>query len=745
MIDKGNGDMHNIAYKGRKIALITSCAIMTLMATPALAQTAETSAEANPQDIIVTAQRRNESILEVPAGVSVISTEALEKLHATQLTDVSGYVPAFQVDSGGSPGQTTISIRGIAPIGRASTVATYIDDAPIGSSTTYNGGNAFQLDLLPYDIDRYEILRGPQGTLYGASSMGGLLKYVLSSPSADKFSVRAGGDVIGVRGGGSVGGGGRINVSGPIVPGVLGFVASYAREDTPGFIDNVATGQRDQNHVGQQSARLGMYLTPTTGLTIKVNGLWQRTKSRGNASVPLSESLSPLYGDLQDNNLTDQPFDKTIKMVSGAIEYDAGDVQIISATSYTETKVSQTQDASYTYGVAFPFLGLPSAGKSVYSYRLGLKKFTQELRAQSTGSGPFQWTLGGFYTYEDSTNFQSPSALTMAGVSIPGVDPIFEAQLPSTYKEYAAFANLSYAITDQFEVFGGLRFAHNDQVFSEFATGVILNAPINLPNQKSKEDVTTYSVGARFKPSSNVMLYARVATGYRPGGPNLALPGVASSFKSDSLTNYEVGIKARTDNNVLAIDAAAFLIDWKDIQLLTSLGGGFNYVVNGGAARSQGIEASATVRPVSGFELTGTFAYIDSKLTADAPLAAGVKGDRLPNVPKLSGSVSASYTHSITSTWEGTLGAGIRLVDDRLSDLESAPTSLRLPGYSAVDLNASVSDGRYTFRLFAKNVTDTRGYASYNILNNQATGSVTQIDATIIQPRTIGAAIDVKF
>ncbi|MBB4630811.1 TonB-dependent receptor [Sphingosinicella soli] len=725
---------------------LATTSIALAMLIPVAAQAETGAADSETDEIIVTAQKRDERILDVPAGISVISAERLRDLHATQLADVSSYIPAFQVDSGGSPGQTTISIRGIAPIGRASTVATYIDDAPVGSSTTYNGGNSFQLDLLPYDVKQYEILRGPQGTFYGASSMGGLLKYSLVSPSLDEFSVRAGGNLTAVESGGKLGGGVRASVSGPLVEGRLGFVASYALENTPGFIDNAATGERNQNGVEQQSARLGLYFEPMESLTIKVDGLWQRMKTRGNSSVPLSDgSLQPLLGDLEDNNLVDQPFLKTIKIVSGAIEYEGAQVTITSATSYADTDVSQTQDASYTYGVAFPFLGLPAAGKSIYSYELGLKKFTQEIRAQSNGSGPFEWTVGGFYTFEDSTNFQSPSALTMDGVSIPGVDPIFEAQLPSTYKEYAAFGNLNYAVSDRFEVFGGLRYAQNKQVFGQFATGIILPAPIALPDQKSKENVTTYSAGMRFKPSENIMIYTRVATGYRPGGPNLAIPGVSPTFKSDSLTNYEFGVKANTADNIFAIEAAAFRIDWKDIQLLTSQGGGFNYVVNGSEARSEGIEANVTLRPAGGLSINGTLAYIDSVLTADALPAGGIEGDRLPNVPKLSGSIAASYTQGLTDSWSGTFGFGLRMVDDRLSNLESAPAARRLPGYAALDLNASVTDGRFTFRLFAKNVTDKRAYSSYAILNNQATGAVTQVNAAIIQPRTIGAALDVQF
>jgi len=729
--------------RGAKALLIASCAITGLVAAPAHAQTAA-HVEDQPADIVVTAQKRTESVLNVPAGVSVVSPKLLNDLHATQLTDVSSYVPAFQVDSGGSPGQTTISIRGIAPIGRGSTVATYIDDAPVGSSSTYGGGNAFQLDLLPYDIDRMEILRGPQGTLYGASAMGGLLKYVLTSPSLERFTVRAGGDFLGVKSGGRAGGGLRANVSGPIVPGKLGFVASYALEDTPGFIDNAVTGQHNQNSVKQQSARLGLYWQPLDALSVKVNGLYQRTKARGNASMALDDvTRQPLFGDLKDDNLTDQPFRKSIGFISGAIEYKGDTFEVVSATSYSDTKTSQITDASYTYGVAFPFFGLPP-GKSIYTYRLRLKKFTQELRVQSAGSGPLQWLLGGFYTHENSSNYQSPSALTIDGVPIPGVDPLFEGNLPSIYKEWAIFGNVNYRITDQFELFGGVRYSKNHQIFSEYGGGSIL-PPISLLNQKSSEGVTTYSAGARFKPTNNTMIYVRVASGYRPGGPNLALPGVDPTFKSDTLTNYEIGVKTELADNAVLIDAAAFRIDWDDIQLLTSAGAGFSYIVNGGKARSQGIEANLTIRPFTGLEVNGTFAYIHSVLTENVPIIGGDDGDRLPNVPRLSGSVSASYTQDLSADWRGTAGFGLRLVGERYSDVTHAPDSRRLPGYAALDLNASVSDGRYTFRMFAKNVTDERAYSSLSLLNNQATGAVTQINATIIQPRTIGVAFDVKF
>lgn len=695
------------------------------------------------QEIVVTAQKRRQNIQDVPAAVSSIPPQLLESLHATQLADIGGYVPGLQINSGGTPGQTTISIRGIAPIGPGATVATYIDDTPIGSSSAYGGGIAFALDLLPYDVARIEVLRGPQGTLYGASSMGGLVKYVLTTPSLDTFHERFGGDFEGVSGAGNTAGGGRATVSGPIVADDLGFTASYAREVTPGFIDNAVYGLNGQNRVVQQSARFGLLWQPSAAFSGTLNVLYQGIDAAGDANVALDPStLQPLYGQLDDDNLTPQPFHKQILYYSLALDYRMSWAHLASATSYTNTATSQTQDASYTYGVAFPFFGVP-AGESQYAYVLHLKKYTQELRLESVQGARLEWLGGLFATYEESSNFQSPSALTLAGVPIPGLDPLFAANLPSTYREYAGFDNLTYHFTDQLSVLGGVRYSHNQQKFSEMAGGAI-QPQVSLLDQRSSEGVATYSVGAQYRFTPQVMTYVRVATGYQPGGPNLSLPGVPSTFKSDTLTNYEVGLKSQALEDRVLFDADVFDIEWRDIQLLTSPAG-ISYGANGGTARSRGFEANSAVLPAAGWRIEATLSYVDAILTEDAPAISGLSGDRLPNIPKLSGSVRVSYDREFLDDWSAGAGAGLRSEDRRYSDVNNAVDSRALRGFTAVDLDASVSHGAYTVRIYARNVTDKRAYLTYNPLFNQATGSITQFEAAVVQPRTLGVAVDVKL
>lgn len=728
----------NSSRQMSRAILYATSALCTM--TPAFAQQ---SPGTSIEEVIVTAQKRGESIQDVPAAVSAVSGQTLEDMHSTQLTDIGSYVPALQINSGGTPGQTTISIRGIAPVGAGATVATYIDDSPIGSSSAHGGAIAFALDLLPYDVERMEVLRGPQGTLYGASSMGGLLKYVLTTPSLNEFEGRVGGDISSVSEGGKPGGGGRATLSGPIIPGTLALTASVGSENTPGFIDNSVTGQSGQNGVLQQSGRLGLYWKPSEDLSVKANVLYQRIDADGDANVALDPTtLQPLAGNHSDNNLTDQPFEKRIAYYSLAVEYNLPWAQFVSATSYSDSKTSQTQDASYTYGVAFPYFGLP-VGASQYHYRLHLDKATEEARLQSLPDTSLEWTAGFFWTQENSSNFQSPSALTLGGVPIPGLDPLFAGNLPSTYTEYAGFGDLTYHLTDVFEIFGGVRYAENRQTFSEIGGGSIIS-PIALLDQRSQESVATYSTGLRYHVADGVMTYARVASGYQPGGPNIAAPGIPPTFGSDSLTNYEVGVKSELLDKRVLFDLDAFYIDWQKIQLITN-GAGFSYGVNGGSAKSQGIEMNTTIKPLNGLTIDGTFSYIDAALTQDAPPIGGLSGDLLPDIPRLSGSVRVSYSRDLADGWIGTIGTGLRAQGKRVSDVNHAFDSRPMPGYAALDLNADISNDAWTVRLFAKNVTDTRAYLTYQPLINQATGAISQIEAALLQPRTVGLSFDRRF
>ena len=226
----------------------SSLGLALLAGAPALAQEQAGGQRAGIIDeIIVTAQKREESLQDVPVSISVVGDQQLQNLHVTQLTDIAAYVPGLQVTSSGTPGQTTISLRGIAPIAPGATVGTYIDETPLGSSALYQRATLFALDLLPYDIERIEVLRGPQGTLYGAGAMGGLLKYVARDPDLSNREFRLGGGLSDVEGAGDLGQDVRVSANLPLVEGRFAVRASYARNEIPGFIDNATDGRKDVN------------------------------------------------------------------------------------------------------------------------------------------------------------------------------------------------------------------------------------------------------------------------------------------------------------------------------------------------------------------------------------------------------------------------------------------------------------------------------------------------------------------
>jgi len=701
-------------------------------------------ADVEAGEIIVTAQKRTENLQDVPISISVLSGENLQQSGAVQLVDFGAYTPGLQVDSTGTPGQSTISLRGVAPVGPSQTVGTYLDDAPVGSSSLYARSAVFALDLLPYDIQRIEILRGPQGTLYGASSIGGLLKYVTVTPSLDGFSGKVGGEVFTIDHANDVGYAVQGMVNAALVPGKLGISASYAYRDTPGYVDNIQTGKKDQNGYWQEGARVSLLWQPDEALSVRLSGMWQTIDADGNANVVEDLVTDERIGDgLSNWNYLDEKFRKKIQYYASTIDYDFDFATLTSATTYSRMKTLQIQDASRLYGTLFPLFGLPEPGLSPFTLRLNLKKWTQEVRLTSPSSGNFEWMVGGFYTYENSDNKQLANSYFMDGTSIPGLDPLAVAELPSKYREYAVFGNVTYRFSDAFDITGGLRWARNKQRFRQISEGAII--PTANDPGRSSESVLTYSLSPQFHVNDDTMLYARVASGYRPGGPNVTLPGVEPTVGSDSLVNYEVGLKSILFDRTLTLDLAAFYMDWKDIQLSVDFNG-VSGLANAGSARSQGLEASLQWRPVPGLALGATGAYTDAKLTSDTPPSVGgFDGDRLPRIPKWSGSLTADYTFNIDETASLRIGGGLRHTGRRLSAVESDPNAVWAKSYTALDLNAALTlDESITIRAYARNVTDKQAAITRDMLTD-GLGIPYAIGVTPLQPRTIGVALDLSF
>jgi iron complex outermembrane receptor protein len=693
--------------------------------------------------IMVTAEKRSEDIQQVPMSISVIDASTLENLHATQLSDYAAYLPGFTVIDGGTPGQAQLGIRGITPLSAGSTVATYIDETPLGTSSNYGGGSTQVLDLLPYDFQSVEVLRGPQGTLYGATALGGVLRYVTKQPDLNTMSWRFGADAFDVNSGSDIGWNGRFGFNAPIISDQLAVSASIARQDSPGYTDNVRTGEKDQDHFWQQAARAALLWKPSDDVSVHVSALQSKINANSASATALdAETQKPIYGNYTNDNYVLEPYDNTVDYYNATVNWNLGWADFVSSTNYSQTTTHNGLDGSLVYGVLFPFVGLPDNGISLVTYDLKLYKTTQEFRLASKSDGPIEWLVGAFYTDENSKQNQAASAQFFDYSPIPGLDPLAVIALPSTYKEYAGFGDVTLKFNADWDITGGMRFAHNEQTFSEITSGTLTG--LGNTSGASSEDVITYAITPRLHFGQDSMLYARIATGYQPGGPNLALPDVPPSVDASTLTNYEVGLKTMWDDHRWLFDISVFDIEWDQIQVSAN-NGVVSYLANGGTARSRGLEFSTLWAPVTGLRLGLNGAYTDAYLTEDVPSIGGLNGDKLPGVPKWATSFTADYSWPLSAEWSARIGGGVRYSDDTLSGLAHSGTSFTQDGYTAVDLNADISNDRWTLRFFVKNLTNEVAYTNITALSSAATGQIAQLRGIPLTPRTVGIGFDAKF
>ena len=732
-------------HRGRNTLTVAGAVAVALAAAAAGAQTEP----AGLGEVIVTAQKRDERIQDVPVSVSVVPGARLTEGGSVQLTDYAAFVPGMFVDSNGTPGQSTISLRGIGPLGSSATVGIYIDETPVGSSGIYNSTSVLTFDLLPYDVERIEVLRGPQGTLYGASSIGGQLKYVTVAPSLDEFEGKVGAEALEVSGGSGTDFNYGARLSFPLVKDSLGLSLSYAKRDLPAYIDNVQTDESDINEGSQEGARVALLWQPSENTSLTLSALRQEVESDFNAQFMEDETGVALGNGTSTNLFLDEPFESKLDLYSATLDFDLGFATLTSVTSYSDVEFLVTQDATRSFGALVEaILQLPPRTLDADLLNtFDQEKFTQEVRLTSSGDGQLEWLVGAFYT-EETNNVGQLVSFYFPGTDdlVPGLNPGALVALPNEYQEYAVFANGTYRFSDAFRLSAGVRWAKNDQDFRQISSGALV-PPANTPGE-SDEDVVTYSLSPEWHVNEDTMVYARVATGYRPGGPNVFIPGVPPTVDSDEMSNYELGVKANLANGAVLLEAAAFYMDWEDIQLSVTFPNGLGGLANAGSAESTGVEGSLTWAAGNGFSLGVAAAYTDAKLTSDTQ-QGGQDGDRLPRTPEWSGSVYADYVIETGSNLTWQFGGLVRYVGDRVSDPESQANSITADSYTTLDLNAGVTiNEHWTLRAYARNVTDENGAISRSIaIANSALGPATPdfIGVVPVQPRTFGVGVEFAF
>jgi len=642
-----------------------------------------------------------------------------------------------------APGQQQLlSIRGIQEgLGHTPTTGVLIDDVPYGSSQ----GAVVVPDIDPSDLSRIEVLRGPQGTLYGASSMGGLLKFVTVEPSTAGYSGRIDAGMSSVYNGHEPGYDVHGSANVPLGDNLAMVASAFTRQD-PGYIDNPVLGTRGVNEAHLYGARLAVLWRPSDTLSLKVGALYQHTAQDGLNEV----DVLPGLGDLQQNYIRGMGGSKKeIQAYNATLNAKLGAADLTVISGYNKNSWSDAED--YTWALGGPDSLTQSqfgvTGATLFDFA-NTEKYVEEVRLSTPIGTSFDWLVGAFYTHEDNIIGQSIGGEDINTGQLTGNG--YTGHYLSTLAEYAAFTDLTYHVTDRFNVQIGGRDSEIQQTGGETLNGpyipIFFAKPSGYvaPEVRLKHNAFTYLVTPQFKISPDFMVYARLASGYQPGGANVAAGiGTPTQFTPGKTQNYEIGAKGDFLNRRLSIDASLYYIDWKDLQItLTVPQTGFSYVGNAGNAKSEGAEFSIEAKPLQGLTVAAWVTYTDAVLTQAFPANSttyGPVGSRLPYSSRLSGHLSLDEEFPLSNRVTGFVGGAVSYVGDRVGEFTGSALRQTYPDYVQVNAHAGMDYGPWTVNAYVNNVADKRAITGGGI------GLYPPFAFTYILPRTMGVNLSRSF
>ena len=751
-------------------ALSASLLATSALAAPALAQDTPAADAANDGEIVVTAQKRAENLQDVPISIQALGAEKLEQNQVASFDDYAKLLPSVSFQSFG-PGQSQIYFRGVSSGANANgshsgpqpTSALYVDEVPL---TTIGGAP----DLHIYDIERVEALSGPQGTLFGASSLSGTLRLITKKPNPDK--VEAGFDLTGTtfaKGGNSSGGTIEGFVNLPLNPSIAfrgsafyqrdgGYISNVPGTRTyqvynnagnlvPFTITNAAFVEENFNDVETWGGRAALGIDLDENWTVTPSIIYQNQKSHG------TFLFDPAVGDLQVQDYTPDYGNDEWYQAALTIEGKLGSWDVVYAGGYFERDTDVTQDYS-AYTVAYDYYDPAYASfikangtnldpTQIYRGRDHYTKQTHELRVSSPAGERFRVTAGLFFERQTDriwADYIIPGlAAIPGGFTVPKCgDDIFCTRVNRIDRDYAGFVDLSYDILPNLTLNGGIRAFQTRNSLSGFSgfgstvgtPGCPANTDPVLPcllfDKTVKETGETHKANLTWKITDDAMVYATYSTGFRPGGINRRT-GV-NPYTSDTLENFEIGAKTQFLDRRLTLNAALFLENWKNLQFGLSSAGALGVIstYNAGDARIKGIEADFNLA-LGAFNLSGSATYVDAKLTTDfCPIgptgnpvcALGVaapRGTPLPIQPKFKGGITARYTHEFGAA-KGFAQAAVNHQSGTrsyLNDFEAALLGPTAP-FTTVDFAIGADMGRWNFQAYVQNAFDERGILSIN-------------------------------
>jgi iron complex outermembrane receptor protein len=715
------------------VAYTLAAAISATLAASAV-QAAESVASGALEDVVVTAQKRSSSLQDVPFSVAATTDEQIRNAGAGSIVDLARNVAGLSIADLG-PGQSQIAIRGISSgqvirdqPGVKEQVGVYLDESPISVAL-------FTPDLELFDLQRFEVLRGPQGTLFGSGSSSGTLRYITQQPKLNVFEGVADMSVE-VPTGGSVGGSVRAAVNLPVSDRAAIRFAGYGHH-LPGFIDALQPGgqtAKDVNDGDRSGFRVALLWKPTDALTITPRIVYQNLQTNGFPREDVFNILANPYTTTQPTVTIGQGQQYT-QLREGILddfllsdvkaEYDFGRTTLTSITSYTNRKVTVTRDGtSLTGSVIYDIFGdTPEIrANSPLIDRTRMNVASQELRLSSNGNHALDWLVGGFFQHVGRSYGQSlptPGFDALAGTpssdfnGAPPDNP-FWSSLGYSLKQYAAFGEATYHVNPALSVTGGLRlYKFDEDRMLNF--GGLFTGPASPLTHDVAGHVDSKGASPRlilsYKASEDAQFNAQVSRGFRLGGINdpinKGIPGCSSSpfgnldtWEDEKTTNFELGAKLRFLDRKVTLNVSAFYADIKNLQATVTVAEcSSRLIVNVPKASSTGFEAELVARPNLNWDFALSATYVDAKLKSSVYNAAGsavygglADGNQLPTAPKFQGVGSIGYTLPLSSGKDFFSVATLQYVGSSYSQFENEqsgfggigtglPNSARLIGY----------------------------------------------------------------
>ncbi len=713
------------------------------------------------EEIIVTAERRNQNLQDVPTALQVFTGGGLERRGADGFEDYVLSVPGLSFRNQGA-GATRIAIRGVSNVSASdfgvttpvSTVGLYLNDVPIQ-------GTSQLPDLNLYDLEQIEVLKGPQGTLYGEGAMGGAIRMTLARPDASEFSAR--GEVIGsFTDGGGFNNGARAAINIPLAQDTTALRIVGTWRDNEGFVDNIAQDDKNANSSSAFSVRA--LLSSSLGERVDVELLAMRSEVEEDDFPNVDSGL----GDLELDSSEPRFHDGEFSLYGLTVNVDLGFAELTSVTSQTELDrvfVDRLVIASRFFSAFGPVTGDP------FSTDTDMESFAQEFRLVSSGDNRFDWILGAFY--RDKDQVAVGAATTMPGEQlalnqtldliglpgIPGSDIIEGAgdvairYVTDRYEQYAVYAEGDLEFGDRWNLTLGARWFDEQVTLQDELVFTSILAVASSPYREVEESSSDVLLKGRlsYQASDDLLLYLTVAEGFRSGGINLqSVFGVGDLlFESDGLVSYELGAKSSWNDGRVVLNGAVYFQDWQDIQsngtdISPLTGSPVNFIGNAGDAEVIGVEAELTARPSDALTVGLTLGYADSELTS--AIADAVVGADLPNVPEFTMSANLEYAFSFGGLGDGFARLDVQYTDDQFTRLQriADPTGFPADSYIVGQFRIGVrNEAGWGADLFVDNIWDERAETGRG---RTATGSFNSPARFVVnQPRTIGIVLKAEM